>query len=59
MKAFVPKYGSYVCRVIKRPSENDPILTIHWENSCWGEYGGKNLKYMVTFFVLVPEGVYL
>ncbi|MEP7074546.1 MAG: hypothetical protein ABI878_01945 [Acidobacteriota bacterium] len=30
--------------------------TVNWKNTCWQDYGGKNLNYTVSFIVSMPEG---
>ncbi len=35
----------------------DPRVTIHWENACCGDYSGKNIEYVASFIVKVPEGL--
>jgi hypothetical protein len=49
--------GNYGCTIIKEPDQISPLLAIKWHNTCWfNEYRNKPVMYLVTFFVLVPEG---
>ena len=51
--------GSYLTKMdhgdlsVRYPTE--PLVTVHWENTCCGEYIGKNIEYVISFIVLVPE----
>lgn len=48
--------GSYLTRVTQGDqSKKEPLLTVHWENACCGQYGGKNIEYVVSFIVSVSE----
>ena len=40
-------YGAYV---------ENPDYTIRWHNACYGQYNGKNLFYVISFQVTMPEG---
>jgi hypothetical protein len=47
----IGRKGSYGQRIT-----NYSPLSIGWENSCQGDYGGKNLYYSMSFVISVPVG---
>ena len=52
--------GSYLTSLTRgdrqQPS-NKPRVTVHWENACVGDWGGKNIEYVISFIVSVPESL--
>jgi hypothetical protein len=45
--------GSYLTRV----GRNGLKVTVHWENACCGRYDNKDIKYMISFLIGVPENL--
>jgi len=61
-----PNIGSFKANVLQPDISHhpevihtDPSVRIGWENTCWGPYNDKNVVYLVSFHVRVPEGVNL
>jgi hypothetical protein len=57
--ALDPKVGSYSVKLIKNPTETDPEMIVHWENTCaWiSENNGIPVKYVTSFMLWGPDGV--
>lgn len=47
--------GSYLTELTHGNLSNGSKVTVHWENSCCGRYSGKNIEYVISFIVSVPE----
>jgi len=48
--------GSY--SAVKYGGDDYPNY-VHWTNTCWDEYAGKNLYYVISFVISMPEGTEL
>jgi hypothetical protein len=50
--------GSYLTRMERGdPAKSEPLITVHWENACCGDYATKNIEYVISFIVAVDEDV--
>ncbi|MFB3764285.1 MAG: hypothetical protein ACE14P_03445 [Methanotrichaceae archaeon] len=47
--------GSYLTKLTHDDLFNDSKVTVHWENACCGRYSGKNIEYVISFIVSVPD----